>query len=336
MRTVAKIVVLAAIVLVPDLSHAGGSRRLGTAGALELLIPTDARGAAMGGSVNASCDGVDAWFWNPAGAAGVANNEISLAHRTYIADITLNHVSFARNLASVGVIGLSAKVLSMGDEPVYTTTQPEGTGETFSTSFVVVGVSYARTLTDRVSFGINGNYVSEQIYRETASGVAFDMGFVYRPTLRGLTLGLVVKNYGPKMKFDGPDFGHDIGSGQGSGTNHEGRTQSASFELPSFIQFGVAWDALAGGKHHFRVTSAYQSNNFSEDEFRFGSEWGISDQLSLRGGYSASPRGSYIYGFSAGAGLQIPWGGTVTTLDYTWAEAGVFDSNHFFTVKLSF
>ena len=337
MRTFARVVVLAAILLAPALSHAGGSRRLGTAGALELLIPTDARGAAMGGSVNAGCDGVDAWFWNPAGAAGVENNELSVARRIYIADITLNHVSFARNLGSVGVIGLSAKVLSMGDEPVYTTSQPEGTGETFSTSFVVVGLSYARTLTDQVSFGINGNYISEQIFRETAHGVAFDMGFVYRPTLKGLTLGIAIKNYGPKMKFDGPDFGHGIESGQGSGTTgHEGRTQSASFELPSFIQFGVAWDALAKSKRHLRVTGSYQSNSFSEDEFRVGSEWGVADQLFLRGGYSASPRGSYIYGFSAGAGLRLPWGSTVTALDYTWAEAGVFGSNHFFTVKLSF
>jgi len=337
MRTVAKVVILAAIVLAPAPSSAGGSRRLGTAGALELLIPTDARGAAMGGSVNAACEGVDAWFWNPAGAANVENNELSASHRTYLAGITLDHVSFARNLGSAGVIGLSAKVLSMGDEPVYTTTQPDGTGEMFSTSFVVVSLSYARTLTDRVSFGINGNYVSEQIFRETARGLAFDMGFVYRPSLRGLALGLVVKNYGPTMKFDGPDFGQAIQSGEGSNpSGAEGRSQGASFELPSFIQFGVAWDALARGKNQLRMTTSYQSNNFSEDEFRIGSEWGLADQLFLRGGYSASPRGSYIYGLSAGAGVRLPWGGTVTTLDYTWAEAGVFDSNHFFTVKVSF
>lgn len=337
MRTIAKVVILSVLVLAPANSLAGGDRRLGTAGALELLIPTDARGAAMGGSVIAGCPGVDALFWNPAGAAEIDNNELSASHRAYIAGITLDHVSFARNLGTAGVLGLSAKVLSMGDEQVYTTAQPEGTGETFSTSFVIVGVSYARTLTDRVSFGINGSYISEQISREAARGIAFDMGFVYRPTLRGLTLGIVAKNYGPSMRFDGPDFGHPIQTGQGSdATTGEGRTQSASFELPSFIQFGVAWDALARGKHRVRVTSAYQANNFSQDEFRFGSEWGLADQLFLRGGYSASPRGSYIYGLSLGAGLRVPWGGTVTTLDYTWAEAGVFESNHFFTVKLRF
>ncbi|MBI5867920.1 MAG: PorV/PorQ family protein [candidate division Zixibacteria bacterium] len=337
MRTIAKLIIMSALLLAPAISMAGGDRRLGTAGALELLIPTDARGAAMGGSVIAGCDGVDALSWNPAGAAGIENNELSASHRIYIAGITLDHVSYGRNLGSAGVLGLSAKVLSMGDERVYTTSQPEGTGETFSTSFVVVGISYARTLTDRVSFGINGNYVSEQISRETARGLAFDMGFVYRPTLTGLTLGIVAKNYGPTMKFDGPDFSHPIETGQGSDpSTGEGRTQSASFELPSFIQFGVAWDALARGKQHLRLTSAYQSNSFSQDEFRFGSEWGMADQLFLRGGYSASSRNSYIYGLSLGAGLRVPWGGTVTTLDYTWAQAGVFESNHFFTVKLRF
>jgi hypothetical protein len=319
------------ILTIPALAVAGGSGRIGTAGGLELLIPTDARGAAMGGSVVAASEGTDAWFWNPAGAALVMGSEISASHRTYIADIALDNVSFAYNAGALGVIGLSVKTLSMDDEPVYTTTQPEGTGEYFSASFVVVGVGYARAVTDQVDFGINGNYIVEDIYHESAQGVAVDMGFLYRPSINGLTMGVVMKNFGPRMKFEGPDFAR-----QGDTDEGEVRTQSASFELPAFFQMGVAWEPTMRGPHRVRVTSAFQSNNFSEDEFRFGSEWGISDQLFLRAGYSASPQEHYMHGMSAGAGLRLPLGDIVTLLDYSWADAGVFESNHFFSLKVRF
>jgi len=321
------------VVLGPATAMAGGSGRTGTAGGLELLIPTDARGAAMAGSVIAASSGTDSWFWNPAGAALVEGAEISASHRTYIADISLENVSLAYNTGGLGVLGLSVKALSMDDEPVYTTTQPEGTGEFFSTSFVVVGVGYARAVTDQVDFGINGNYIAENIYNESAHGVALDMGFLYRPSINGLTVGVVMKNFGPRMKFDGPDFAQEDDSDT---DNSERRTQSASFELPAFFQMGASWEPPMRGAHRLRVTGAFQSNNFSEDEFRFGSEWGVSDQLFLRAGYSASSQEQYMHGISAGGGLRLPLGDIVTSLDYSWAEAGVFESNHFFTVKVQF
>jgi len=329
--------ILGVILILPAQALAGGSERIGTAGALELVIPTDARGAAMGGSVVAASEGTDAWFWNPAGAASLGATEISASHREYIAGISLDNVSLARSVGSIGVIGLSLKALSMGDEPVYTTQQPEGTGEYFSSSFVVLGLSYARTITDQVDFGINGQYIAEKIFRETAYGVAFDMGFLYRPSYRGLSFGVVVKNYGPKMKFDGPDFDKEVDTGSDTeGDGHVGRTESASFELPSYFQFGVAWDPLVQDKHRVTVSGAFQSNNFSEDEFRMGSEWAISEQVFLRGGYSGSSQRDYLYGFSGGAGLRLSLGGTLTMLDYTWSEAGAFENNHFFSLKLRF
>ncbi|MBI3872216.1 MAG: PorV/PorQ family protein [candidate division Zixibacteria bacterium] len=335
MRAIRQWSLVLILALAPAIAHSGDSRRLGTSGALELLIPTGARGVAMGGSVMAENGGNEAWFWNPAGAAAIAGNQITFSHREYIAGIGLDQVDFAHNAGSAGVLGLSAKVLSSGDEPVYTTHQPDGTGETFSSTFVVAGASYARTLTDRVCFGVNAHYVAEKIYNETAQGLAFDVGFLYRPALSGLTFGVVVKNFGTKMKFDGPDFAVPGGGGSGN-TTREIRTQSASFELPSFIQFGFAWDTWKHANYQWRVVGAFQSNNFSEDEFRVGTEWGISNQLFLRGGYTTSSLERYLYGFSAGAGVRLPIGATETRVDYAWSDAGVFNNNHLFTVTFAF
>lgn len=326
-----------AVLLQPGTSIAGGDDRLGTAGALELLIPMGARGVAMGGSVMALSSGTEAWFWNPACASTIEGSEVSFSHRQYIADIGLDRVEFAHNAGGIGVLGLSATVLSTDDELVRTTTQPEGTGETWAASFVIVGVSYARALTDRVSLGLNGNYIAEKIFNETASGVAFDFGFTYRPTWDGLTLGVVVKNYGPTMKFDGPDFDRPIDLDQnGNTSDRDGRTQSAAFELPSFIQFGMAWDAWRRNNNRWQLTGSFQSNNFTEDEYRIGSEWAFSETFFLRGGYVASSLEQYMYGFSAGAGLRLPFGEREARIDYAWADAGVFDGNHLFTLTFGF
>lgn len=328
---------LTLVLLSPVVALAGGDERLGTAGAMELLIPMGARGVAMGGSVMAQSSGIEAWFWNPAGAASIEGSEASFSYRQYIADISVDRASFAHQAGALGVLGISATVLSTTDELVRTTTQPEGTGETWAASFVIVGLSYARALTDRVSLGVNGNYLSETIYNESARGLAFDFGFTYRPTWDGITLGVVVKNYGPTMRFDGPDFDRPVGGDDDGGPNdRDGRTQSASFELPSFIQFGIAWDAWKNRNHLWRVNGSFQSNNFTEDEYRVGTEWAISNQLFLRGGYVASSLDQYMYGFSAGAGLRLPVGEREARVDYAWVNAGVFEGNHLFTLTFGF
>jgi hypothetical protein len=331
MRLIGRIVLTVLLICSAATAWAGSPARLGTTGALELLIPTDARGVAMGGAIMAENQGAQSWFWNPAGAASIEGNEVSVARRAYIADIDLNNFSYARQMGDAGVLGLSAKILSSPNDIVYTNEFPNGTGETFSSSFVVVGASYARTLTDRVSFGVNGHYIAEQIYRETAHGVAFDIGFTYRPTWNGVTLGVAIKNYGPKMSFDGPDLEID-----NDDSDDHASTQSASFELPSFMQFGVAWNAWQNSNQNVNLAGTFQANNFSEDEFRVGGEWAFSEQFFLRSGYSGSSQTAYPFGFSAGAGLRIPIGDSQTRLDYAWTDAGIFGSNHLFTVTLGF
>jgi hypothetical protein len=98
----------------------------------------------------------------------------------------------------------------------------------------------------------------------------------------------------------------------------------------------LAWNGWHPGGQDVTFVSAFQANNFSEDEFRLGTEWELADQLFLRGGYVASSLDGFQYGFTGGAGLRIPFGDAVTKIDYAWVDAGVFESNHLFTVTLAF
>lgn len=81
---------------------------------------------------------------------------------------------------------------------------------------------------------------------------------------------------------------------------------------------------------------AFQSNNFSQDEFRFGAEYSFKNMFFLRGGYTASSQTDYLYGANAGAGLKLKVSGSDITVDYTWSQTDFFKDNQMFTLKFAF
>ncbi len=319
-------------------AFAGNEGRIGTAGAQELRIPVGSRGVAMGGSAIATMTGTEAIFWNPAGVSDIEGTEATFSYQQYIADIDVNFAAVATKVGDFGTLGLSAKIVSMDDIEVTTETSPEGTGELFSPGFSVVGLTFSRRLTDRVSFGANAMYINESIHRETANGVAFDFGFMYNPDFAGLTFGAVIKNWGPEMRFDGPDFDVEVqipGSDPNSPLKTV-RSQSTAFELPSSVQLGAAWEMVNQDKNLVTLNSTFQSNNFSNDEWRIGGEYSYNNSIFLRGGYVGSDQDEYIEGASLGAGVVFNVGQTNLVLDYTWSQTEFFDNRQFYTVKLQF
>ncbi|MCH8992257.1 MAG: hypothetical protein IIA44_10975 [Acidobacteria bacterium] len=84
------------------------------------------------------------------------------------------------------------------------------------------------------------------------------------------------------------------------------------------------------------VTSAFQSNNFSQDEIQFGAEYAFDSRFFLRGGYSVSEQEDYLFGFSFGAGMALSLGETDVMFDYSWAKSEFFDDTQYFTFQLDF
>jgi len=125
----------------------GSDNRLGTNGALELRLPVDAREIAMAGADLGSVQGVQALFYNPAGVAeSDSKTEVSFTHTNWIANMNINYVGVAQSIGGVGTLGLSAKVLSVGDIPFTSESAPDGNGEVFSPTFSTLGLTYARRM----------------------------------------------------------------------------------------------------------------------------------------------------------------------------------------------
>jgi hypothetical protein len=351
MKTLKRILVIFTVVLFGVSSvFAGGGSRNGTGGASELIIPVGAHGIALGGSSIATETGLDALYWNPAGIAGTTKSVTAeFSHMNYIADIGVEYGAVGINFEGFGIIAIDVKSLNIGDIPVTTNDQPDGTGQTFSPQFLVAGASYARQLTDRISIGLTLNYISETIAQVSTSGVAVNAGVQYKDLgdIPGLNFGLVIKNIGPQMTFGGPGLLVKASPTGSTATPTDAflrapsfySIEAAAFDLPSSIDIGVGYALPIDDVNALQLSGTFENNNFSGDLYNVGAEYGYNKLFFARVGYTISPENqdaNYIYGFTAGAGINYDLGGVDLKIDYAYRNVKYFDANHVFEISLGF
>lgn len=329
-------------------AEAANKDRIGTAGAQELLIPVGARGMALGPSSMVFSQGVEAIYWNPAGLSRIDHGvEAMLSQMTYIADINVTYAAIGVNAGEFGTLGFSLKSLSFGNIPVTTENFPDGTGEQYSPTFMNLGVTYSKLLTDRIAVGITGTLISEKILSTSASGLAFNVGIQYQNLgVQGLNLGVAVRNIGPNMKFDGSNL-YRVATPQ-DGIRGSGfyKVESAGFELPSAMEIGIGYTRKFDEKNSFQVGGTFRNNNYQDDEYNLGGEYNFNNLFFLRGGYTFAPqaekdllnsnKSTYLYDYTLGAGLHTDVGGVSIAFDYAYRHVKFFDGNNVITLRLGF
>ena len=327
------LVVLAALMGPSGVAWAGGLDRVGTSGALELRIPVGAEAVALGGSSVALGGGLSNLYYNPAALAATDKAEALALHTTYLADSKVNYGAVSMGVGSSGMAALSVKVLNFGDITVTTEDFPEGTGEILSPNFAVVGLSYGRRMTDRVLLGMTGMFVNERVADLTARGFAVDLGVQYDTGWRGVRFGFAMKNIGPNMTFSGGNLEESIivPGDDPSAQPHVVQLQSTSFELPAYLQLGATYDVTFGENRTLTLLGAFQSNNYTTDEYRLGADFNFSQWLALRGGFQgqlalkeSERMDDYLYNWSYGAGLNFKVGDTPFHFDYAGTAVGQF------------
>ena len=328
----------------------GGQNRAGTAGAPELRIPVGARYLAMGGSAIATVSGLEAIYWNPAGVDLTTTDANAMfSYRKYIADMSMNFAAVSGRLGELGSIGLSFRSLNIGDIPVTTMDQPDGTGQIISPSYFILGLTYSKRLTDRISIGANFNVINESIDRVNATGFSFDFGVQYADLfdVKGFGVGVVVKNLGPTMSFSGNGTyiqANDQTSQRGP-TFYE--FAAASAELPSEIGIGLSYIRHFNEEHSLLVSATFQNNNFTADDYRLGLEYNYKDLFFVRGGYtyndgslfSTAEDGapSIWQNYVLGVGVNTKEFSSIDlSVDYAYVPTQYFDANNVFSLRFGF
>jgi hypothetical protein len=331
---------LLVLVLTAGVVMAGGGVRNGTGAAPQLTIPVGARGIAMSGSSLAGSSGLESIFWNPANLAIESGTSVLFSHMTYIADIGVSYVGVSSSIEGFGSLAFTLKSLSIDEISVTTVENPDGNGQTYQPTFLTMGLTFSRLLSDRISFGVTMNYITEKLGLVEASGLGFDVGITYRnlANVDGLNLAMALKNFGPQMRYDGS--GLYIAATPSSLERGEAfyKRDAMAFDLPSTLEIGLAYNLNFNATNTLQLNGTYQNTNYYNDEYKLGLEYNMNNWFFVRGGYmflaELSNDDGNIYGVTAGLGLKYNLGGTSIKVDYAFRETKFFEDNHVFTIQL--
>lgn len=283
--------------------------KVGTVGAQFLKIGVGARAAAMGEAFVPVADDATALFWNPAGISWIDQNQISLNHASWPAEIGHEFVGSVFTYGSIpGTFGVSANILQMKPMNVTTAFKPNGTGDTFDAGDLALNFTYARFLTNKFSFGGTLRWIHMGIEEEFAEGVAVDFGTLYDTGFRSIKIGMTINNLGPNVKFIEQDFA-----------------------LPTIFKVGLSMPAFENEFH--RLLSAAEFNHPSDTAERanLGLEYSYlglpqNFELALRGGYMLNRDEE---SFAGGFGVRFPTSRTAAArVDYAFVELGKLGESH--------
>ncbi len=307
---------------------------LGQSGANFLQIGVEPRGTALGGAITALTEGAAALYWNPAGAIQTENLDLYLANTNWLVNTKLVYGGVVKNLGSIGAIGLSVTSFYMDEMEITTEYASEGTGEFFGAGDLAIGLSYARSLTDRFTFGITTEYIHEYIWNQTASQVAFDVGSMYRTDFLNLRIGMVIRNFSGKMKFDGKDVDSQIQKELDRNQTNNPRVErlTPEFRVPQTFQMGIAFDPVTFSSNRLTLLMDVDVPSDNHERLVFGTEYNFRNRVYLRGAY----RVNYDSGSLAfGVGLNFNALMTNARFDYSYNTQGVLGNVHRFGVGFS-
>jgi hypothetical protein len=306
------------------------AQKVGSTSMQFLHVMPCARATALGDAYSVWASGAEAVFWNPSGVALVENQELSSTYIDWIFDTRQGAISYAASIGEFGAVGLQIQYVDFGEFEETSTAAPYiknpdapgMTGRTFRPFSYLLGLTYARSLTDRFSTGISVKYaheslfsgqtvramVSQGVYEEVdtwADGLLFDFGVRYNTFFRSIQVAASVQNFGADVKY-----------------------AKESSPVPLLFRFGIAADvvgadALLIRQEDNRLSVAFdlfQPNDFGQ-QAHLGVEYEFAGTVALRGGYKFN----YDYeGLTVGGGLKHTVGSVRLLLDYSYGSIGTY------------
>lgn len=324
MRTI-KFLMIALILYLGDQLQAQNPN-LGTSGAQFLKIPISARAAGMGGAYVGICQDATSVFWNPAGIAQVKNHSAHFSHTRWFDTFDVSAASYIYNAGAFGAFAASVLVLAMDEMEVTSEFSPGGTGLFYDAQDLALGISYGRNLTDRFRVGLTARYIQQRIWNETASGIAFDVGTQYQLAFNNLTLAMSMTNFGPDMRFDGPDLKVTYDDNPNFPNRLvPTRLETEAYPLPLNFEFGIAMDLFDSQFARAIVAIDAVHPNDNRERIHFGTEVSFYDRLFFRGGYKLNHDDEQ---YNLGCGITAFVSGILLGFDYAYSVYDILPDVH--------
>ncbi len=328
-------------ILLLALAGAGSAQdKVGTTSAPFLGISIAPRATAMGGAFTAVADDATALYYNPGAISQMSSSQALVSHTEWLVGTGLNWVGFVLNLDGSNAIGVSFTNLDYGEEEVTTESQQEGTGEMWSASDISIGLSYARSFTDRFSIGGSVKYIEQKIWHEKSTAFAADVGLIFTTAFNDMKLGMSISNFGNEMRMEGEDLLRKIDIDDETIGHNEtivGNLKTDKWPLPLFFRVGLSMYVLETTFTKMLVAVDAVRPTDNSEIINVGGEFSVYDILFLRAGYKSLFRDESEEGLTFGMGLNISQvGGVAWKFDYTYADFGILDYIQMYSLSVSF
>ena len=331
------------LVLIPCLSLFAQSElsKVGTSMGQFLKLGAGARGTAMGDAYTSVTKDITALYWNPAGIQKIGHRALGLSRTQLFAGITYDFLGVSMPVDGNTTIGFSILYLNSGDMEMTTIEEPEGTGTSFTASSTALGFTVARRLTDRFDLGVTLKYVSERLFREKASTIAFDIGSQFRTGIYGMKLGMCLANFGGKMKLDGPDLSRNV-KNEETGITYNGgvRWKTVDWPIPLVFRLGISDDLIGEDgqlmkSNKNRLTVSVEANDPTDFNLRYnyGMEYEWNKMIAFRVGYKVNYDQADL---TAGLGIDFRKIGINGRLDYAFNNYGLLGYVHNYSFQFNF
>ena len=312
--------------------------KTGTTATQVLKFNIGPRAIGMGGAFTAVSDDITALYWNPGGTANIVSNEAFFNHTSLYADVRHDFAAYATNLSGVGTVGAFVSVLSMDEMLVRTIENPEGTGEFFDYNTLVIGLNYSRFLTENFSIGFNVKYISENLWHMNATGIAVDIGTLYKiPVLNELRIAASISNFGTKMQLSGRDATVIFASGSSGSNLINSNIELDKFDLPLLFRFGLSADVIKAEESRLTIAADAIHPNDHTEYINTGLEYAWNEIIHLRAGYNSLFEKDTEKGLTLGFGLHYRIVDLIKIkLDYAYQDFGRLEEVHYFSVGINF
>jgi hypothetical protein len=328
--------------------------KVGTTVAPFLTIGTGAHGSSVGHAYTASARGADALFWNPSGISIRTDAQPMLGSAMFtnydwFADITYNAFGVTVPVSGNSVIGLSIAMVDYGSMDVRTIDQPEGTGEKFNASDMLIGLSYARPLTTNFYIGGTAKYIRQSIWDTSAETFAVDIGFtLVTEYLNGLRLGATLNNFGGSMQLDGINLQESIDPDLTYGGNNDNvpvRYKMDEWNIPIQFKFGVAWPVVTSKMVDWEIMLESDQTNDQYLNLDAGTDIALKMKtvtVHVRSGYRDIPLDSDYTSddvdnhWTFGGGVNLNVSNIRMGLGFAWLPFNNLQDTKLFDVRLYF
>ncbi len=299
--------------------------QVATSGAQFLKINFDPRASALGYAAAAVVDNAASVYTNIAGTSFIRNADVSFTYQPWFADIKMMSAAGAYRVEDIGVFSLSFSGFNT-DEEITTVEMPNGTGERYSISNMVIGAGYSRSVMENLIVGFQAKYYHESYYSHTASAIAFDIGTNYSLGFAGSHIALVLQNFGP-----------NISALNGEYNDYSENNIVKNFTdapLPVTFRASFSSQPLVGDDYRVQLSVDLVHPNDNIEHYNVGGELVLMDAIALRGGLKLNYDDET---FAAGIGIDgSKLIGTGVRLDYSYEYFKILSSVQKVTLGYSF